>query len=67
VEKRPTFEAVETLAMALAETGQFEAAAEMQQKLLGQARQTGVAAVILARLAANLERYRRGLPCCAGV
>lgn len=58
---QPTGGHAETLAMALAETGRFAEAAELQARLLADA--TGHAnEQVLQRLRANLERYRRAEP-----
>lgn len=62
---QPTFENAETFAMALAEAGRFADAVKAQQELMNRARSAGRQAD-LPRLAANLERYRRGESCCAG-
>lgn len=64
MEERPTAASAETLAMALAEAGDFEGAVRYQEELLRRARQAGHRAGA-ARLAANLERYRAGRACCA--
>ncbi len=53
---------VETLAMALAESGRFDEAAETQQQLVDRARGAGNQA-LADRLAVNLELYRRGETC----
>ena len=53
----------ETLAMALAQSGQFDRAIETQAALVNEA--PASAAVARSRLDADLERYRRREPCCA--
>lgn len=58
-----SLEHAETLAMALAENGQFEEAAEWQGRVVAEAERRGVAAAVLARLRARLEGYRAGKPC----
>lgn len=65
VEKVPTPESHETLAMAYAEAGRREAAVEVQEHLIEELGDQADGAT-LARWRANLERYRSGLPCCAG-
>jgi tetratricopeptide (TPR) repeat protein len=60
VEPRPEYS--ETLAMALAEVGQFEEALEIQRKLLSGAESAGLQALI-PRLRRNLESYERGEAC----
>jgi tetratricopeptide (TPR) repeat protein len=69
----PTPARAETLAMALAETGSYERAAALQSELLrdrtaadgGTARADSAHDPTVTRLAADLERYRRGERCCA--
>jgi Flp pilus assembly protein TadD len=53
---------LETLAMALAEAGRFDEAAETQQQLVDRARGAGNQA-LADRLAVSLELYRRGETC----
>jgi tetratricopeptide (TPR) repeat protein len=53
---------VETMAMALAETGRFDEAARLQTELLQMARRGGRADLV-ARLAANLRLYQARRPC----
>jgi tetratricopeptide (TPR) repeat protein len=60
VEPRPEYS--ETLAMALAEVGQFDEALEIQRQLLSGAESAKLEALI-PRLRANLERYERGEAC----
>jgi Flp pilus assembly protein TadD len=60
-----TLEHAETLAMALAENGRFEEAAEWQARVVGEAERRGMPAPALARLRARLEGYRAGRPCRA--
>lgn len=52
----------ETLAMALAELGEFPRAVAVQTDLLTAARSAGLPMVV-ARLSQNLARYERGTPC----
>jgi len=52
----------ETLAMALAERGQFEQAASLQRDVMGAAKRAGLSAIV-RNMAANLERYERRQPC----
>ena len=56
-----TLDLGETMAMALAEIGQFERAAAVQRDLLTAARQAGLAPVV-ARIERNLGRYERRQP-----
>ena len=60
----PTAEAVETLAMAHAEAGDFAQAAVWQRRLL--AAEDASAAADRERREANLARYESGRTCCAG-
>ncbi|HMB52437.1 MAG TPA: hypothetical protein VKU40_03915, partial [Thermoanaerobaculia bacterium] len=66
-----TPESIETLAMAHAQAGNFQQAVEWQERLLAMiAEGSGDSQVaaepgVLARLRANLERYKRGDVCCA--
>ena len=53
---------LETLAMALAETGRFEEAESSQREAMAFAESAGLAG-FLERLRMNLERYRNGEPC----
>ena len=55
---------VETQAMALAEVGRFEEAADRQRAVLAELRRRGRSADA-ERLARNLERYEAGRSCCA--
>ena len=57
-----TLEVGETLAMALAEQGQFADAVSIQRDVLNAARQGGFAKEA-TRMAANLRRYERRQPC----
>jgi tetratricopeptide (TPR) repeat protein len=57
-----TLDLGETLAMALAEQGQFADAVAIQRGVLDAARQAGFASEA-ARMAANLQRYERRQPC----
>jgi tetratricopeptide (TPR) repeat protein len=52
----------ETLAMALAERGQYAQAAQIQRDLIEASRRAGMTATA-TRLAANLRRYQQGQPC----
>jgi tetratricopeptide (TPR) repeat protein len=52
----------ETMAMTLAETGQFDGAISLQRTLVAAARQSGTASDV-RRTTANLSRYERRLPC----
>ncbi len=64
VARRPTPENRETLAMAIAQAGDYRAAAELQALLLEEAeRKPGDQGE--GRLRAHLALYRRGSPCCA--
>jgi len=55
--------AVETAAMALAETGAFGAAVAGQEAAIAAAEAAHFSAAALSRMRGNLERYRRGEPC----
>jgi cytochrome c-type biogenesis protein CcmH/NrfG len=57
-----TLDLGETLAMALAEQGQFADAVAIQRGVMDAARQAGFAAEA-SRMAANLQRYERRQPC----
>jgi tetratricopeptide (TPR) repeat protein len=57
-----TLDVGETLAMALAEQGQFANATAVQREVLNAARQAGFTSEA-ARMAANLQRYERRQPC----
>ena len=52
----------ETLAMALAEVGQYEEAVKIQRGVLDAARRAGLQAEV-REMAANLRRYEQRLPC----
>ena len=56
------FEHIETLAMALAMSGQFHRALQVQQGMMDEVRQAG-RADLAALLEENLMRYRSGQPC----
>ncbi len=58
----PNLPHAETLAMALAEAGRFEAAAALQQRLVDGARAAANQGLV-AHLSRGLERYRRGESC----
>ena len=64
VEVQPTVAHVETLAMALAEAGRCEEAAERQRQVIQAFRQAGEAGR-LPELEATLDRYEGGAPCRA--
>ena len=57
-----SLEHIETLAMALAETGDFATALEWQRRAIEAVRESPRQG-LLAGLEANLARYERGLPC----
>jgi len=57
-----TLDLGETLAMSLAEQGQFADAVAIQRGVMDAARQAGFASEA-TRMAANLQRYERGQPC----
>ena len=57
-----TLDLGETLAMALAEQGQFTDAVAIQRGIIDAARQAGFASEA-SRMAANLQRYERRQPC----
>ena len=59
-----TVERIETLAMALAEAGRFPEAVKNQKAAISRAGWQG-RSDLLPLLEANLERYQRGLTCCA--
>ena len=61
-QKEASFEHVETLAMAFAETGQFQRAVQMQQAMIEDVSRGG-RMDLAAMLQENLVRYRRGLAC----
>lgn len=52
----------ETYAMALAELGDYQSAAELQQELIAQAGRAGMTA-IAQQMRDNLQQYERGRPC----
>lgn len=60
LEAEPSLENAETLAMAQAEAGRFAQAVATQEEILRRAREAGAPPQLLARLEANLQRYRRG-------
>ena len=62
VESNKTIDLGETLAMALAERGQFTEAVALQRQLMEASIRQGLDAVT-KRMAANLLRYERGQPC----
>jgi tetratricopeptide (TPR) repeat protein len=57
-----SFEVGETIAMVLAELGDFRQAAAVQRDVMAAAEKGGAGA-ILPRLRGNLDRYEKGLPC----
>ncbi len=57
-----TLDLGETMAMTLAELGEYDRAAAVQRDLITAARRAGLAPAV-ARLGANLARYERHLPC----
>lgn len=61
-QKEVSFEHVETLAMAFAETGQFQRAVQMQQAMIEDVSRGG-RMDLAAMLQENLGRYRRGQAC----
>ncbi len=61
-QKEISFEHVETLAMAFAETGQFQRAVQMQQAMIEDVSRGG-RRDLAELLRENLGRYRRGQPC----
>lgn len=52
----------ETLAMALAEQGQFDQAISLQRTMIESARRAGLATIV-RNMSANLQRYERRQPC----
>ena len=52
----------ETTAMALAENGRFDAAADVQRQVIKAAQEAGLA-IDIERMTANLRLYERGVPC----
>lgn len=62
VQQGRTLDLGETMAMTLAELGEFERAAAVQRDLLTAAQQAGLPAVV-HRVAANLARYEARTPC----
>jgi len=58
----PSANVGETLAMAYAEGGSFERAAQVQRSVIDVARQAGAEDAV-RRMTANLERYEAGRPC----
>ena len=62
VQQGRTLDLGETMAMTLAELGEFERAAAVQRDLLTAARRAGLAPVV-ARIEGNLARYGRRQPC----
>jgi tetratricopeptide (TPR) repeat protein len=57
-----TVELVETLAMALAEKGEYNAAVQLQREAIEVAERAGRRDIV-ERLAENLDRYQAGRPC----
>ncbi|MGE3178738.1 MAG: tetratricopeptide repeat protein [Vicinamibacterales bacterium] len=58
-----TLDVGETLAMALAETGDFGQAIAIQRELVAAARAQGGRPEVVSRLAGNLRLYEQGRPC----
>ena len=58
-----TIDVGETMAMAMAELGQFEDAVMIQRDLIGVAQKAGTPAAHLRRLTANLRLYEQRQPC----
>ncbi|ANM31548.1 hypothetical protein ABI59_21260 [Acidobacteria bacterium Mor1] len=54
----------ETLAMAMAEAGQFDQAAGLQRSLLEQVKSAGAPPALVSRLEGNLALYQNGRSCC---
>ena len=54
----------ETLAMAMAEAGQFDQAAGLQRSLLDQVKAAGAPPALVSRLEGNLALYQGGQSCC---
>ena len=63
----PTFDHTETLALALAEAGDFTSAQAHQQELLEGATAQGAPEALLARLRRHLDLYRQNQPIRGGV
>jgi tetratricopeptide (TPR) repeat protein len=61
-QSNPDFTTAETLAMALAATGAYSKAAEVQQAIVAEVRSAGRSELV-ALLETNLRRYRQGLTC----
>jgi len=62
VQRGRTLDLGETMAMALAELGEFDRAAAVQRDLLTAAQRAGLPGVV-SRIAGNLARYERRTPC----
>jgi len=62
MEEAPSRDHAETLAMALAEAGDFQRAAEWQRRVLRRAEEQGAPAPALETIRARLARYERGEP-----
>lgn len=62
MEAAPSRDHAETLAMALAEAGEFQRAAEWQRRVLRRAQDQGAPAPALDAIRARLARYERGEP-----
>jgi len=62
IERRWTVPMAETMAMALAEVGRFDEAAQWQRDAMAEAKKTG-ADPLLPRLAGNLRLYEQRRPC----
>lgn len=60
--KQPSIELGETMAMTLAELGQYEQAAAVQRDMMATTERAGLRDVV-RRLTENLRLYERGKPC----
>jgi tetratricopeptide (TPR) repeat protein len=63
LKKQKSLELGETLAMALAELGQYEQAAAVQRDVMAAAEQAGVSDVVRSIMVENLRLYERREPC----
>jgi hypothetical protein len=61
--KRQTIDLGETLAMAMAELGQYEQAAAVQRDVMAAAEQAGVSDVARSIMSENLKLYEHRQPC----
>jgi hypothetical protein len=62
LEQQQTVDLVETMAMTLADLGQYTQAATVQRQVMAAASKAGHA-VVVKELAENLARYERNEPC----